>query len=146
MNLHLCRWNSCLNTNPENQRLILFVGICKYYRYIKEFTVEVLRHKYILFNNQIYDSDYEKFFAQKSNSSQKLNSISENTKEKIKRVLFTILWQAGIINSVKLKIIQSPFLTAKLIEAVVVDDPEFLKIFMIFDKDIKTYIKKYGKS
>ena len=135
-----------LDSNPETQKLILFLAVCKYYNYIKEFTVEVLRQKVILFDNQIYDSDYEKFFAQKSNSSYKLNSISEKTREKIKRVLFTILWQAGMINSVKLKVIQPPFLTAKLIEAIVVDDPEFLKIYMIFDKDIKTYIKKCGKS
>jgi hypothetical protein len=135
-----------LNSNPETQKLILFLAVCKYYSYIKEFTVEVLRQKLILFDNQIYDSDYVKFFAQKSNSSNKLNLISENTKEKIKRVVFTILWQAGIINSVKLKMIQPPFLTVKLIEAVVADNPEFLKVLLVSDKDIKNYTKKYGKS
>lgn len=135
-----------LDSNIETQKLILFLAVCKSYTYIKEFTVEVLRQKVILFDNQIYDSDYEKFFAQKSNSSDKLNSITESTKEKIKSVLFTILWQAGLISSVKLKIIQVPFLSAKLIEAIVIDDPELLKIFLIFDNDINMYIKKYGKS
>lgn len=135
-----------LNSNVEMQKLILFLGVCKYYTFIKEFTVEVLRQKIILFDNQIYDSDYEKFFAQKSSISHKLNTISEATKEKIKRVLFTILWQAGIMSSVKTRIIQQPFLTSTLIEAVVEDNPEYLKIFFVTDRDIKNYIKKYGKS
>jgi len=135
-----------LNSNGETQKLILFLGVCKYYKYIQEFTVEVLRQKLILFDNQIYDSDYEKFFSQKSSSSNKLISISETTREKIKRVLFTILWQAGIINSVKSKIIQQPFLTSNLIEAVVQDKPEHLKIFLVTDKDIKNYIKRYAES
>lgn len=94
-----------LNSNVETQKLILFLGVCKYYQFIQEFTTEVLRQKIILFDNQIYDSDYEKFFAQKSSSSLKLSSISETTKEKIKRVLFTILWQAGIIVSAKLGLV-----------------------------------------
>jgi len=135
-----------LNSNIETQKLILFLAVCKYYAYIREFTLEVLRQKLILFDSQLYDSDYDKFYAQKSNSSDKLNRISENTQEKIKRVLFTILWQAGIINSVKSKIIQLPFLTAKLIESVVIEDPDNLKIFLVSDKDIKIYAKKYGKS
>lgn len=135
-----------LNSNVETQKLILFFGVCKYYSYIKEFTVEILRQKLILFDNQIYDSDYEKFFVQKSSSSHKLNSISESTKEKIKRVLFTILWQAGIINSAKSKMIQPPFLTSKLIEAIVLDNPEYLKVFLLSDRDIKNNIIKYDKS
>lgn len=135
-----------LHSNIETQKLILFLAVCKYYAYIREFTLEVLRHKILLFDNQLYDSDYEKFYAQKSNSSGKLSSISEKTKEKIKRVLFTILWQVGIINSVKSKVIQPPFLTDKLIESVVTEDPDNLKIFLVFDKDIKIYTKKYGKS
>jgi hypothetical protein len=135
-----------LNSNIETQKLILFLSVCKYYRFIREFVVEVLRHKIILFNYQIYDSDYEKFISQKSDTSLKLSSISEKTKEKIKRVLFTILWQAGIINTVKEKILQQPFLTPNLIEAVVKDNPEYLKVLLISDKDIKTNIKKYGIS
>jgi hypothetical protein len=135
-----------LNSNIETQKLILFLSVCKYYRFIREFVVEVLRHKIILFNYQIYDSDYEKFFSQKCDTSLKLSSISEKTKEKIKRVLFTILWQAGIIDTVKEKILQQPFLTSNLIEAIVKDNPEYLKVFLISDKDIKTNIKKYGIS
>lgn len=135
-----------LNSDIETQRLIMFLGVCKYYQYIKEFTIEVLRNKILLFDNQIYESDYEKFFAQKSSLSAKLSSISKTTNEKIKRVLFTILWQAGIINNVKEKIIQQPFMTVRLISAVIQDNPNNLRIFLLSDRDIKNYISKYGKS
>lgn len=135
-----------LNSDIETQRLILFLSVCKYYQYIKEFTIEVLRHKILLFDNQIYDSDYEKFYEQKSSLSSKLSKISETTNEKIKRVLFTILWQAGIINNVKEKIIQQPFMTVSLISAVIQDNPNNLRIFLLSDRDIKNYISKYGKS
>jgi len=104
-----------------------------------------LRQKYILFDNYLTESDYNRFYEYKAANSQKLSSISDNTKVKIKRVTFTILWQSGLINSVKDRIITQPFLTPKLIEVVVQENPELLKVFLVSDTDIKNYIEKYGK-
>jgi len=46
---------------------------------------------------------------------------------------------------VKDRIITQPFLTPKLIEVVVQENPELLKVFLVSDTDIKNYIEKYGK-
>lgn len=134
-----------INSGIETQRLLLFLGICKVYSLIREFTVEIVRHKFILFDRSLNDSDYYKFYEYKSASSTKLSSLKEKTKEKVKRVTFTILWQSGIINSTKDRIILQPLLTPKLVEVIVSENPELLKIFLVSDTDIKNYKEKYVK-
>ena len=51
--------------------------------------------------------------------------------------MFHILEQAGIINNPIDKIIQPQILQQDVIWAIVKDDPAWLKIFMMPDKDIK---------
>ena len=128
----------------EMQKHIIFLAICKTYGFIREFVVEVIRHKFTLFQTSIYDSDYDNFYESKAVVYDKLNTIADTTKAKIRQVLFKIISQVGIINSAKDKFISQPFLTPNLIEVVVKDNPELLKVFLLTDTDIKNSVIKYG--
>lgn len=133
-----------LESDVETQKLIILLAIAKTYKFVKEFIVEVIRYKFILFQNVLFDSDYESYYSDKAAVYEKLDLIKDSTKNKIRSVLFTILTQAGLLNSTKEKIIIQPFLLPQLIKAVVKDHPELLKIFLVPDLDIQNYKEKYG--
>lgn len=135
-----------LQANIDSQKLLVLLAVCKTYAFIREFIVEVVRYKFILFQTDIYESDYKAFYDSKAAVHDKLNSIKDSTKEKIRRVLFTILTQADMINSVSDKRIIQPFVLPELINVVIKDDPELLKIFLVSDFDINRYIEIYGRS
>ena len=121
---------------------IALLSVYKTYRFIFDFAVEVIRRKYLLFDYEILDSDYEKFFESKKLAYEKLNTISQKTCYKIKQVSFKIFEQAGILDSVKTKNIKKPYLSNNLIEIIVKDDPKYLKGFLYSDQDIDEAIKR----
>ena len=121
---------------------IALLSVYKTYRFIFDFAVEVIRRKYLLFDYEILDSDYEKFFESKKLSYEKLNTISQKTCYKIKQVSFKIFEQSGILDSVKTKNIKKPYLSNNLIEVIVKDDPKYLKGFLYSDQDIDEAIKR----
>ena len=55
---------------------------------------------------------------------------------------FRILEQAGLINNTKEKIIQPQILQKEIIDSIMLDNAEWLKIFLISDLDIENYINQ----
>jgi hypothetical protein len=119
------------------QKQVAFLSVCKAYGLIRDFVVEVLREKYLVFDYQITEGDYISFFRRKAELHPELEAITEGSQYKIKQVLFKILEQAGIIDSVKNKMIQPQLLDDKVINAIVADNPDWLKVFLISDMDIE---------
>jgi len=126
----------------EELKHIALLSVYKTYKIIFDFAVEVIRKKYLLFDYEILDSDYENFFESKKLAYEKLNTISQKTYYKIKQVSFKIFEQAGILDSVKTKNIKKPYLSKTLIEIIVKDDPKYLKGFLYSDQDIDEAIKR----
>jgi hypothetical protein len=122
------------------QKQIAFLSICKNYAFIKDFTVDVLREKVLVFNYQIHESDYKSFIDSKVQLHPELEQFSETTMKKAKQVMFRILEQSGIINNAVERVIQPQILQPEVVKAIVDDDPSWLKIFMISDMDIKQLI------
>lgn len=126
-----------IDSDLKTQRQIAFLSVCKSYGFIFDFIIEVLREKILMFDYQITNTDYNSFFEIKCAQYERLDNLSDMSKYKIKQVMFKILEQAGIINSVKEKIIQPQILNKKLIDAIIVEDCQYLKVFFVSDMDIK---------
>lgn len=119
-----------------NQIHIAFLAICKTYGFIRDFVVEVLREKLLVFDYQISEGEYITFFRKKAELHMAMESLTEVTQKKVRQVVFTILEQAGIIDSVKNKIIQPQILDPLVIRAIAEDDPQWLKVFLLNDMEI----------
>jgi hypothetical protein len=132
-----------ISTTYQNQKLLLYLAICKYYKFIFDFIVEVVRNKTLLFDYTIFDSDYVNFFEAKKEEHPKLQELSDKTAAKIKQVLFRILAEANLIDSPKSKKIIPVFLDKKIEDLIIKDNPLFLKVFLMSDKDIKQKVEKY---
>lgn len=130
-----------LNGDFLSQKQIAFLSICKTYSFIRDFVVEVLREKILVFDYQITEGDYISFYRRKLDLHPEMDTLTDITQKKIKQVTFKILEQAGIIDSIKSKVIQPQIIDRKVTDAIVSDNPNWLKVLFISDLDITTMRK-----
>ncbi len=133
------------NGDLISQKQIAFLSLCKCYSFIKDFAVEVIRDKVLVYDYQINETDFNSFIKNKLLEYPKLEEYSISTFNKAKQVLFLILEQVGIIDNIKDKRILPQLLQPKVIRAITEEDPLWLKIFMIPDKDINLNYTMNGR-
>jgi hypothetical protein len=126
-----------INSDLISQKQIAFLGVCKHYGFIRDFTIDVIRDKALVYDYKINESDFNSFINNRIVTHPELEEFSETTLKKARQVLFHILEQVGIINSAVEKVIQPQIIQPSVIRAIIEDDRVWLKIFMIPDKDIK---------
>ncbi|AVR44781.1 hypothetical protein C7S20_05595 [Christiangramia fulva] len=131
--------NLLVKGSLEIQKHIAFYAVCKTYLFIRDFTVEVLREKYLIFDYEISEGDYISFLRRKQELHHEIGELSESSSKKIKQVTFRILEQAGLINNTKERIIQPQLLQQEVVNAISSDDKKWLKIFLVSDLDLKNY-------
>ncbi|MBZ9730889.1 DUF1819 family protein [Salegentibacter sp. JZCK2] len=128
-----------VNGSLDVQKQLAFYAACRSHLFIRDFTVEVLREKYLVFDYEISEGDYISFLRRKQELHEEIDKLSESSLKKIKQVTFRILEQSGLINNTKQKIIQPQILQTELIQAICKDNPEWLKIFLVSDLDMENY-------
>ena len=126
-----------INGDFISQKQIAFLGVCKRYGFIRDFTIEVIRDKVLVFDFKLNESDFNSFINSKILLHPELEAFSTSTLKKAKQVMYHILEQAGIINNAVEKNILPQIIQQDVINAIVRDDPAWLKIYMMPDKDIK---------
>lgn len=133
--------NLLVNGSPDESKAMVLLSLLKAYSFFYDFVIEVIRTKYLLYNNIIVSSDYTSFFNTKAITHNELNTITEKTTNKVKQVLFKMLEQVGLINSAKEGMIIKPFLSDDSIKAILNDDASLLAGFLCSDAEIKTFKK-----
>jgi response regulator RpfG family c-di-GMP phosphodiesterase len=119
------------------QKQIAFLSVCKSHKFIRDFVVEVLREKLLVFDYQLSEGDYISFYRRKSELHPEMEKLTEITAYKIKQVTFKILEQAGIIDNIKTKVIQPQLLDTSVTNTIAFDNKEWLKVFFMSDMDIE---------
>ncbi len=125
-----------IETDLISQKQIAFLSVCKTHTFIRDFTVEVLREKLLVFEYEISEGDYISFLRRKMDEHPKIEKLSESTLKKIKQVCFKILEQAGLIDNVRRKQIQPQIIDTRVVDIIAADNAEWLKIFLMSDLDI----------
>lgn len=97
-------------TRKENQKLITFLANVRAYRILREFLEDVVLDKIMVYDDQLSYRDFTNFIYNKTLLYKELENISEIMIKKIRSFIFKMLEQAGLIDSVKSKKIQIPFL------------------------------------
>jgi hypothetical protein len=121
----------------NTQKQITFLAVCKHYNFIRDFVVDVILNKSIVYDFKVNESDYISFIHYKIHTHSELEEFSESTLKKAKQVLFHILEQAGIINNAIEKLIIPQLIHPSVVKVIYDDDPSWLKIFLVSDNDIK---------
>jgi len=118
------------------QKQMAYLSVCKTYGFIRDFVVEVLREKMLVFDYEVTDGEYISFYRRKADLHPEMENLTPITQKKVKQVTFKILEQAEIIDSAKNKIIQPQIVDDTVEKAIVSDNPKWLKIFLLSDQDI----------
>lgn len=85
--------------NPQEQKQLLWYGVCKRYAFIQEFASEVVREKFLRLDFQLTEFDYDAFFNRKADWHPELDELTETTRRKLKTRVFRLLLEADLITS-----------------------------------------------
>ena len=85
------------NGDRDDQVALLWLAICRAYRFIREFAAEIISDRFAGYRTDVSYDDFDAFFARKAEWSARLAKISETTRAKLRAVMFRFLREAGII-------------------------------------------------
>lgn len=88
-----------VDSSEQDQRYLLWLAICRQYKFIEEFAVEILREKFLAMDMQLTLHDYDIFFNRKAGWHSELDGLSASTKNKLRQVLFRMMSETGLISS-----------------------------------------------
>lgn len=83
--------------SDQEQREILWIAICRRYRLIAEFAVEVLRERFLHLGPPLQLEDFDVFYDRKADWAEELDKLAPVTRRKLRQVLFRMLREAGLI-------------------------------------------------
>jgi len=126
----------------DDAKAMILLSLVKTYSFFRDFIVEVIRNKYLLFDTVVSEIDYIKFVNTKSPSHNELNAITEVTAKKVKQVIFKLLEQVGLITQAKNGSILKPILNSKVLDVIVDNDPALLNAFLFSNEEIKSLLQK----
>lgn len=128
--------NLLISGSNSIKRLILLLAICKAHSLIFDFLFFNVRDCFFNMNEKVTHANFNEFFNEKKYIHPELESITDLTVNKIRQVVFRILEQAELIDSVDTGILQRPYLPEKLEEVIVKDDPKWLGIYLYSNNEI----------
>ena len=118
------------------KRLILLLAICKAHTFIFDFIFINVRECFFNMHEKVTHANFNEFFNEKKYIHPELESITDLTVSKVRQVVFRILEQAELIESIDTGILRRPYLPENVEEIIVKDDPKLLGIFLYSNNEI----------
>lgn len=126
------------NGSPQEQKYLLWLGVCRKYIFICDFAIEVIRERYLTLKFDLPVDEFNIFFNAKEQWHEELESITEGTRNKLRSILYRILRESEIIDTNNL--ILPAILTDDLISIISKSNINDLSIFPISDIDMKKVV------
>ena len=123
-----------VNGDSREQGYLLWIAVCRRYRFIADFAVEVLHERYISLKTDLQYEDYDSFFNRKSEWHDELDEIRPTTKGKLRQVLFKMLREADLLTTNNT--INAAMLSPRFLEAIPNSNRRDLSLFPLFESDI----------
>lgn len=80
--------NLLVHGNHQEQRLLLWLAICRRYRFIYDFATEVIREKALRLDMSLRVDDYDVFYNRKAEWHPELDELSDSTTPSCARLSF----------------------------------------------------------
>lgn len=121
-------------SNFQDQAYLLWLAVCRHYKFIADFAVEVLRERYITLKADLQYEDFNTFFNHKSDWHPELEKITELTFKKLRQVLFRMLREAGLLTDKNM--IQAALLSPALVEIILQGKTNEIQYFPVFEANL----------
>ena len=125
------------------RRLIVLLAICKAHAFIFDFISENVRECFYNQYEKVTQANFNEFFNEKKYIHPELEAVTDQTVAKMRQVVFRILEQLEIIESVDTGLLQRPYLPEKVERVIVKDDPKLLAAFLYSNNEISNAISLY---
>lgn len=119
----------------QEQAYLLWLAVCRRYRFIADFAVEVLRERYITLKSDLTHEDFDSFFNRKSEWHLELDEITPATRGKLRQVLFKMLREADLLTANSM--IHTAMLNPRLLSLIQQSSPRDILYFPVFESDVK---------
>ena len=124
-----------LQSAAADRAYLLWVGICRHYKFISDFAVEVLHERFVTKKKLIQNEDFDLFFSDKAEWHPELERIKPSTRQKLRQVLFRMMREADLISSKNQ--IKPALLSKELLTLLSKNDYRDLKVFPVIDSVIE---------
>lgn len=131
-NLNQCQQDLLLHGSHDEQIAMVWLGICKAYRIIKEFAIEFVRDRFLTLQLTVSTTDFDKFLDSKAIWDDSLDALADSTRTKLKRVVTQMMREAGIVTN---GVIQPILLTHATVAALKSDREPMYQVFPVSDRD-----------
>ena len=116
--------------NRDESKAMIWLSILKTYTFIAEFTHEVLLNNYLSYEYTISETDFVRYFESKQIIYPAVEVLKESTMKKIKQILFRMLEQLGMIDSIKNRRITKLQLSHQSETAIASENLALLSLFL----------------
>ncbi|WP_421159664.1 DUF1819 family protein [Aeromonas dhakensis] len=119
----------------QEQAYLLWLAVCRRYRFIADFAVEVLRERYITLKSDLTHEDFDSFFNRKYEWHLELDEITPATRGKLRQVLFKMLREADLLTANSM--IHTAMFSPKLLSLIQRGSHRDILHFPVFESDVK---------
>jgi len=123
--------------NRQEQNHLLWLAICKRYRFIYDFAVEVVHEKFLRLDFLSYDA-YDVFFNDKAEWHPEVEGLAESTRKKLRQVLFKMMREANLLTQDNQIVPAMP--TPREIKVITADSPFYLLAFPISPAEVQEWL------
>ncbi|MBF0105034.1 MAG: DUF1819 family protein [Deltaproteobacteria bacterium] len=123
--------------NRQDQQYMLWVSVCRRYRFIYEFAVEVVREKFLRMDYDLKEAEYDVFFNRKAEWHDELDKLTPLTRKKQRQVVFKILREADIISAQKT--ILPVHMSQRLVDAILKNNGHILDAFPMLKQNMEVH-------
>ena len=124
-----------IDGSHQEQAYLLWLAVCRRYRFIADFAVEVLRERYITLKSDLTHEDFDSFFNRNSEWHLELDEITRATRGKLRQVLFKMLREADLLTANNK--IHAAMLSPRLLELIHQGSRREALYFPVFESDVK---------
>ena len=123
-----------ISGSQEDQNQLLWVAVCRRYRLVAEFAVEVVRERFLSLGAPLELADFDAFYFRKAEWHEELDQLKPVTQKKLRQVLFGMMRDAGLISAQGA--INPVMLSPEVCDAISETRPDDLRLFPMFETDL----------
>jgi hypothetical protein len=128
-----------VQSGADTRISLAWLAAVKHSSFLFDFAADALRSKVERHDYVLRESDYRRFVEEKTPSHPELVKLSESTSGKVRRVLFAMLREAGILaKGEEIGSLQRPVIPHEVELSIRKENPAWLAAYLVPDSEIQT--------
>jgi hypothetical protein len=130
-----------IHSGADTRISLAWLAAVKHSSFLFDFAADAIRSKVERHDQILRESDYRRFIEEKTPSHPELVKLSESTSGKVRRVLFAMLREAGILTKgEEIGSLQRPVIPHEVELSIRVDNPAWLAAFLVPENEIHNHL------